>query len=145
MNGFNQVDYEGIQHIPVLREAWVVSLHAMAQTTYDKSGQTIPFFMMPSIGGGSDLRAYASWRLRDLNSLYLQAEWRVMVNRFVDMALFYDAGKVAARRTDLTLGDMKSDYGLGFRWHGPMATPLRIEVTHGHEGFALVFAASEVF
>jgi hypothetical protein len=143
--GFNQVDYEAVQHIPILREAWVVSLHAMAQTTYDKSGQTIPFFMMPSIGGGSDLRAYASWRLRDLNSLYVQAEWRVMVNRFVDMALFYDAGKVAARRTDLGLGDMKSDYGIGFRWHGPAATPLRIELTHGNEGFGLVFAASEVF
>jgi hypothetical protein len=143
--GFKQVDYEGIQHIPILRDTWVLSLHAMAQTTYDKSGQQIPFFMMPSIGGGSDLRAYASWRLRDLNSLYTQAEWRVMINRYVDMALFYDAGKVAARRTDLDLSGMKSDVGLGFRWHGPMATPLRIEFTHGSEGFALVFAASEVF
>ena len=143
--GFKQVDYEGIQHIPILREAWVVSLHAMAQTTYDKNGQTIPFFMMPSIGGGSDLRAYSSWRLRDLNSLYVQAEWRVMVNRFVDMALFYDAGKVAPRRADLTLDNMKSDVGLGFRWHGPAATPLRIELTHGSEGFGLVFSASEVF
>jgi hypothetical protein len=143
--GFDQVDYEAIQHIPILREAWVVSLHAMAQTTYDKNGQVIPFFMRPSIGGGSDLRAYASWRLRDLNSLILQAEWRVMVNRFVDMALFYDAGKVAARRSDLTLGGMKNDVGLGFRWHGPAATPLRIEFTHGSEGFGLIFAASEVF
>ncbi len=35
--GFNQVDYEAIQHIPILREAWVLSLHAMAQTTYDKT------------------------------------------------------------------------------------------------------------
>ena len=73
----------------------------LAQTTYDKSGQQIPFFMLPSLGGGSDLRGYSSWRFRDLNSLLLQAEWRVMVNRFLDMALFYDAGKVAARRSDL--------------------------------------------
>jgi hypothetical protein len=143
--GFKQVDYEGIQHIPILREAWVISLHAMAQTTYDKSGQTIPFFMMPSIGGGSDLRAYSSWRLRDLNSLYVQAEWRIMVNRFVDMAVFYDAGKVAARRADLDLSGMKSDVGLGFRFHGPASTPLRLEFTHGSEGFGLVISASEVF
>src|SRR5262249_8741696 len=107
--GFNEVDYEAIQHIPILREAWVVSLHALAQTTYDKSGQQIPFFMMPSLGGGSNLRAYASWRLRDLNSLLLQAEWRVMVNRFLDMAVFYDAGKVEARKSDLDLGNMKTD------------------------------------
>ncbi len=143
--GFDQVDYEAIQHIPVLRDSWVISLHGWAQTTYDKSGQTIPFFMMPSIGGGSDLRAYTSWRLRDLNSLVLQAEWRVIVNRFLDMALFYDTGKVAARRTDLDLTDMKDDVGLGFRLHGALATPLRIEFTHGREGFGLVLAASGVF
>jgi hemolysin activation/secretion protein len=117
----------------------------MAQTTYDTTGQTIPFFMMPSIGGGADLRAYASWRLRDLNSLYVQAEWRVMVNRFMDMALFYDGGKVAAKKSDLDLSGLKSDVGLGFRLHGQLATPLRIEFTHGSEGFALVLAASQVF
>lgn len=143
--GFDQVDYEAIQHIPILRESWVISLRGWAQTTFDKSGQQIPFFMMPSIGGGSDLRAYTSWRLRDLNSLVLQAEWRVIVNRFLDMALFYDTGKVAARRADLTLTGLKDDVGLGFRLHGQIATPLRIEFTHGREGFGLVLAASEVF
>ena len=42
--------------------------------------------MMPSLGGGSSLRGYASWRFRDMNSLLLQAEWRVLVNSFFDMA-----------------------------------------------------------
>jgi hypothetical protein len=143
--GFDQVDYEAIQHIPILRDSWVLSFRGWAQTTFEKGGQTIPFFMRPSIGGGSDLRAYSSWRLRDLNSLVLQAEWRVIVNRFLDMAVFYDTGKVAARRTDLNLTEMKDDVGLGFRLHGAIATPLRIEFTHGREGFSLVLAASEVF
>ena len=101
--------------------------------------------MMPSIGGGSDLRAYNSWRLRDLNSLLLQAEWRMIANRFFDMAVFYDAGKVAASRSALDLSGMKSDCGVGFRWHGPASTPLRIELARGNEGFSLVLAASEAF
>ena len=143
--GFNQVDYTAIQHIPLMREAWVLAFRAFAQTTYDKSGQTIPFFMMPSFSGGSDLRAYSSWRLRDLNSLLLQGEWRANVNRFLEMALFYDAGKVAAQRSDLDLHSMKSDFGLGFRFHGSLTTPLRIEVAKGNEGFVLNFSASQVF
>ena len=143
--GFNQVDYTAIQHIPILREAWVLAFRAFAQTTYDKSGQQIPFFMMPSFSGGSDLRAYSSWRLRDLNSLLLQGEWRANVNRFLEMALFYDAGKVAARRSDLDLHGMKTDYGIGFRFHGSIATPLRIELAKGNEGFVLNFSASQVF
>ena len=143
--GFEQVDYEAIQHIPILREAWVLAFRAFAQTTYDKSGQVIPFFMMPSFSGGSDLRAYASWRLRDLNSLLVQGEWRANVNRFLEMALFYDAGKVTQRRSDLTLGNMKTDVGIGFRFHGPISTPLRIELAKGSEGIVLNFSASQVF
>jgi hypothetical protein len=143
--GFTQVDYDAIQHIPILREAWVLAFRAFAQTTYDKSGQQIPFFMMPSFSGGSDLRAYGSWRLRDLNSLLVQGEWRAEINRFLEMAVFYDAGKVAANRSDLTLSGMKTDYGLGFRFHGSITTPLRIEIAKGNEGFVLNFSASQVF
>ena len=53
--GFRQVDYEVIQHIPILRESWVVSLHGLAKTTWDKGDQATPFYMMPSLGGGSTL------------------------------------------------------------------------------------------
>ena len=70
---------------------------AACRRRYDKDGQQIPFFMLPALGGGSSLRGYSSWRFRDQNSLLLQAEWRIMVNRYLDMAFFYDAGKVAPR------------------------------------------------
>jgi hypothetical protein len=143
--GFNQVDYDAIQHIPILRETWVLAFRAYAHTTYEKSGQQIPFFMLPSFSGGSDLRAYSSWRLRDANSLLLQGEWRANINRFLEMALFYDAGTVAAKRHDLSLSGMKDDYGVGFRFHGPISTPLRIELAKGNEGIVLNFSASQVF
>jgi hypothetical protein len=143
--GFNQIDYDAIQHIPILRETWVLAFRAYAQTTYSKDGQQVPFFMMPSFSGGSDLRAYGSWRLRDLNSLLLQGEWRASINRFLEMALFYDAGTVAPRRQDLSLSGMKSDYGIGFRFHGAISTPLRIELAKGNEGMVLNFSASQVF
>jgi surface antigen Omp85-like protein len=143
--GFDEIDYEAIQHVPILRETWVVTLHGLAQTTYDKSGQEIPFFMLPSLGGGSTLRGFSSWRFRDRNSLLLQAEWRVMANRFFETALFYDTGKVAARPSDLDLHGMPHDWGLGFRFHGPTATVLRIDVARGDEGTRVVFAAGHVF
>ena len=70
------------------------------QTAFDKDGQQIPFFMMPSVGGGSTpAQASAVGASAILNSLLLQAEWRIMVNRFLDTAVFYDTGKVAARRS----------------------------------------------
>jgi hypothetical protein len=143
--GFRQVDYEAIQHIPILRDTWVLSLRGRIETTYSKDGQQAPFFMLPALGGGSTLRGFTSWRFRDRHSLLLQAEWRVLANRFLDMALFYDAGKVAARRGDLDLDGLKSDVGLGFRLHGPLSTPLRIEFAKGNEGLVLVFSAKAAF
>ena len=143
--GFRQVDYEAIQHIPILRESWVISLRGLASTTSHKDGQQIPFFALPSLGGGSNLRGFESWRFRDQNSLLLQAEWRIMVNRFFDTALFYDAGKVAARKEDLDFSGLRNDYGFGARFHTPFATVFRIDVARSREGTRLVFASSPVF
>ena len=143
--GFNQVDYEAIQHFPILRETWAITLRGRIQTAFHKSDQEIPFFMLPSLGGGSTLRGFSSWRFRDRNSLLLQAEWRVMVNGFFDTAFFYDAGKVAARTSDLDFNNLQQDYGVGFRFHSPDAMVLRIDVARSHEGMRLVLAASNVF
>ena len=143
--GFRRVDYDAIQHIPLLRDAWVLSLHGRIETTYTGDDEQIPFFMLPALGGGSTLRGFPSWRFRDKHSLLLQAEWRVLANRFLDMAVFYDAGKVVSRRAEISFDGLKSDFGLGFRLHGPAATPLRIELAKSNEGIALVFSSKAAF
>ena len=91
------------------------------------------------------MRGFSSWRFRDLNSLVVQAEWRIMVNRYLDTAVFYDAGKVTSRRADLNLDGLKSDYGFGLRFHEPFATPLRVELARSKEGLSVVFSSSAVF
>jgi len=143
--GFREIDYEVIQHVPILREAWVVSLRGIARTTHSKTDQQVPFFMLPYVGSGSTLRGFTSHRFRDQNGLTLQAEWRIMANRFLDTAVFYDAGKVAARREDLDLHGLKSDYGFGVRFHGPFATPLRVEVARSPEGLRFIVATHPIF
>ena len=143
--GFRQIDYEAIQHFPILREAWVISLRGEAQTSYAKSNQQIPFFLLPYLGSGHTLRGFISHRFRDQNRILLQAEWRIMVNRFIDTAFFYDAGKVTARREDLDFDGLKSDYGFGMRFHGPFATPLRVEVARSTEGVRLVLSTTPIF
>ncbi len=142
---FRRVDYDVIQHVPVLRDTWVLSLRGHVETTFVDDTQVIPFFMLPALGGGSTLRGFSSWRFRDRHSLLLSAEWRVLVNRFLDTAVFYDAGKVTNRTSDLDLDGLKSNYGFGFRFHGPIATPLRIEFAKSNEGLALVFSAKAAF
>jgi len=75
----------------------------------------------------------------------MQAEWRIMVNRYLDTAFFYDTGTVAPRTSDLDFDRLKHDYGFGVRFHGPVATPLRVELAKSPEGLAVVFSSSAVF
>ena len=142
---FKTVDAELIQHIPILRENWVISLRGRLETEIGDSSST-PYFLLPSLGGGSTLRGYDSFRFRDKHSLLMSAEWRWIPNRLgLDMALFYDAGRVAAERKDLGLNGLKSNVGVGIRFHGPFSTPLRVELAQGNEGLHLIFAGSPAF
>lgn len=142
---FDRVEGEVVQHIPILRETWVISLHGLVKTTLDDS-DNVPYFLMPALGSGRTLRAYPSWRFRDRQSLLMSGEFRWIPNRLgLDMALFYDTGKVAHQWDDLSFRGLKSDVGIGVRFHTPIATPLRIEVAKGSEGFNLVFSANAAF
>jgi Omp85 superfamily domain len=142
---FRRLDAEARQFVPLLRENWVLAFRGLVSTTYTSPGEEVPFFLMPELGGGSDLRGYPSWRFRDRHRILLTGEYRWMAGQFVDMALFVDAGKVTSRRSDLDLTHLVPTYGIGIRFHGPSATVLRAEVAKTREGFGLVFTAGQIF
>jgi outer membrane translocation and assembly module TamA len=76
----------------------------------------------------------------------MSGELRWFPNRLgLDLALFVDAGKVAPFRSGLTLRDLKTDYGVGVRFHTPAATALRVDVARGLEGMRIVIAGGPVF
>jgi hypothetical protein len=143
--GFREVQYEAIQHIPILREAWVLSFRGRVTTSLAKTDQRVPFFMTPSLGSGSSLRAYPTRRFRGEDTLLLQGEWRIMVNRFMDTAIFYDAGKAVQDEEDLDFDNLKTDVGFGLRLHGPLRTLLRMDVAKGSEGYQFVMLVRPVF
>jgi len=139
---FQQTDVEVRQFIPLYRENWVLAFRGVASMTSTSSTNQVPYFMMPYLGSGTTLRAFANRRFRDQNSLLLQGEYRWTPSHFVDMALFVDSGKVAAKRSDLNFDGMHIDYGVGIRFHGPKFTALRIDLARCNEGFNLIFSTS---
>lgn len=142
---FNRLDGELIQHVPILRENWVISLRGRVQTLLDDA-DVVPYFLLPQLGSGRTLRAYETGRFRDRHSLLTSVEFRWIPNRMaLDMALFYDAGKVTRRRSDLDFSGLKSNWGIGARFHGPTMTVLRIEAARGDAGWHLVVATSAPF
>ena len=142
---FDRLDAEIVQHVPILRENWVLSFHGRLESTLGDDDQ-VPYFLLPSLGSGSTLRAYSSWRFRDRHSVLVTGEWRWIASRLaLDMALFYDAGMVAPSWDAIAARSFVSNVGIGARFHGPARTPLRVELAHGREGARVVFAASAAF
>ena len=142
---FQRLDGEIIQHLPLLRETWVISLRGRVQTVANDD-DSVPYFLLPQLGSGRTLRGYRTGRFRDRHSILTSAEFRWVPSRLaLDMALFYDAGKVTSRRQDLDFEGLESDWGIGARFHGPTTTVLRIEGARGSDGWRLVFATSAAF
>ena len=55
-----------------------------------------------------------------------------MINRYLDMASSTTPGRWRQGRTS-TWTDLKDDFGIGFRFHGPFSTPLRVELAKSRE------------
>jgi outer membrane protein assembly factor BamA len=142
---FQRLDGEIIQHLPLLRENWVISVRGRVQTTLNDD-DLVPYFLLPQLGSGRTLRGYETGRFRDRHSLLTSAEFRWIPSRLaLDMALFYDAGKVAPLRSDLDFEHLANDWGIGIRFHGPATTVLRVEAARGSDGWRLVFANAAAF
>lgn len=143
---FRSVEAEVVQLIPILRANWVIALRGLATVTDFDDTSVVPYFMLPSLGGGSTLRGYPDFRFRDRNRLLMNAELRWTPARFMDMAIFYDTGKVASLREDLNFQDLNDSYGIGMRIVGLAGYAFRIEVAHSREHAArLIIGASSTF
>ncbi|HSE43009.1 MAG TPA: hypothetical protein VLH08_19775 [Acidobacteriota bacterium] len=142
---FDRLDIEVDQFVPILRANWVLAFRGMVSTTNVDDGNEIPYYLLPRLGGGKYLRGFPDYRFMDRHSLLLTAEYRWTPSKFLDMAIFYETGKVASRRSDLDLEDLHDCWGIGARFHGPVNTPLRIEFARSVEGNRIIFSAGPSF
>jgi outer membrane protein assembly factor BamA len=130
---FRSLEAEVRQLIPLLRANWVLALRGLATVTDIDETSAVPYFLLPSVGGGSTLRGYPDFRFRDRHRLVMNAEVRWTPARFLDMTVFYDTGKVASRRKDLDFDDLQDSYGIGMRIVGPRGYAFRVEVAQSRE------------
>jgi outer membrane protein assembly factor BamA len=130
---YRSLEAEAIQLIPLLRANWVIALRGLTTMTDVENTDAVPYFMLPALGGGKTLRGYPDFRFRDRNRLLMNAELRWTPARFLDMAVFYDTGKVTARKGDINFKDLEDSYGIGMRFIGLKGYAFRVEVAHSRE------------
>jgi hypothetical protein len=137
---FSRFEAGAVQHIPVVRETWVLSMRARLRSTIGGDSQ-VPYFLLPTLGGGGSLRSHSSWRFRDRHAADATLEWRWIPNRAaLDMAVFFDAGQVADEVNALRPNRFETAVGVGVRLHARQFMVMRMDVAHGSAGWHLTIS-----
>lgn len=142
---FWRADLSLHQYVPLPNRYRTLALRAEAAFTDASAGQSVPFYLQPTLGGANDLRGFREFRFRDQNSVLVGAEYRWEAWWALDGALFVDAGAVAPTRKAFALRDAEVSYGIGFRFHSNRAFVGRLDLAFSREGFIPLLRFDHVF
>jgi hypothetical protein len=145
-HGFRRADIDLRQYASVLAERRVFAVRLFMSTSDAGAGESVPFYLMPSLGGHDSLRGFRDYRFRGPHAILTQSEYRFEIWSGLDGALFYDAGKVALQRRDLDFKGLQDAYGFGFRFNTDNGVILRIDAGFGSsDGKHLYIVFGDVF
>jgi outer membrane protein assembly factor BamA len=141
----HRFDAEATQFFP-LAPKHVFAVRVGLSYVNNETGDRVPFYFLPYIGGSDTVRGYHEFRFRDENVLFFNTEYRIRVHRFVHVAPFFDAGEVRADWEDIGPGDLRTSYGVGLRAGTEDRVFVRIDIgTGGGEGTRVFFKFGPAF
>jgi hemolysin activation/secretion protein len=112
----------------------VVALRQLTALDQPDAGSSVPFYMHSTLGGGTLLRGYTSFRFRDDKLLALAGEYRFELRPKIELALIYEAGKVFPTMGEFDLRNLLRSWGAGIRLKSRRSVRARVDVLHSAEG-----------
>jgi outer membrane protein assembly factor BamA len=135
----HRFDAEAAQFLPVAPKQ-VLAVRVGLSYVNNETGHRVPFYFLPYVGGSDTVRGYREFRFRDENILFVNAEYRLRVSRFLHVAPFIDAGEVRSNWEDIGPRNLKTAYGIGFRAGTEDRVFVRLDIgTGGNEGTRVYF------
>jgi hypothetical protein len=136
---FRRFDLLLRQFMPLGSEkAHVVSGTFGVSYVNNSTGDRVPFYFLPYVGGVDTVRSFHEFRFKDENAIWMSGEYRWIPIKYVSFATFFDAGKVGRDYQDVHGGEFKKGYGFGVRVHTRRQTFARIDIaTGGGEGWKM--------
>ncbi len=131
---FHRIAFDLRQYVPLFSEQRILALRLYSSFDNAEEGAEVPFYLMQTLGGSDSIRGFSEFRFRDKNIFFISTEYRWVPHPIWEFVLFYDAGKVAPKASDLDFSDLKSGYGFGIRLKSTEDTLLRIDIGRSVEG-----------
>ena len=113
---YTSVTVDVRQYFHIFRKR-TLALRLMAQTTdLVDATSSMPFYLLPSLGGAETLRGYTRLRFLDNDLALISAEYRYPIWKKIDAFVFLDEARVFISLTDhFKWHDWKYSYGGGLR------------------------------
>jgi outer membrane protein assembly factor BamA len=142
---FSRITVDARQYVPLWSEQRVLALRFYTSMDDEVGNSQVPFYLMQTLGGPDSLRGYSNFRFRDKNLFLLSAEYRWKPAPAVELALFYDTGKVFPDTSDYNFKDLKKGYGFGIRLSTIESFLVRFDIGHSVEGTHFTFTGHVSF
>jgi len=130
---FRRFDVTGSQFFSLPTKT-VLAVRLALSYTNNESGDRVPFYLLPYVGGGDTVRSFREFRFRDENAGVFNVELRHKIHSMAHIAGFVDVGKVAHNWQDINPTDLQKAFGVGLRGGTDEKTYFRLDVAHGDGG-----------
>lgn len=130
---FNRYTLDARQFVSLGSPQRVLALRVITELSEADEGSRVPFYLQDALGGSRTLRGFETFRFRGDKVLALSAEYRWEAFPPVELAVFWDAGKVVDDFSDLDLRGLHRSFGGGLRIKSPDSTALRFDVARSAE------------
>ncbi|MDR1989596.1 MAG: BamA/TamA family outer membrane protein [Acidobacteriaceae bacterium] len=141
---FQRVEASASRYVP-LSPRWTLAFREWVVGSLTRADQQVPFYLLPSLGGGHIDRGFVDYRFHDraMDIFNMESRWALLPH--VDAAAFLDAGHVAPAMRDLWKTDTKTSLGAGIILHNMRSTLGRLDVGRSREGWHVMFKVIEAF
>lgn len=151
-HSFTRVELEGLERFTVAGRDRALIIHGRLSSSTSGAADTVPFHLMDTLGGAdnlrgfkeaiiggdeatSTLRAFDSFRFRDLTTALMQIDFRQRLWSQVWLSVFADGGSVAPSVGRLSVDNLHRGFGIGVSVFRTNALAIRGEFTlWGGEG-----------
>ena len=144
---FKRLDLGMEHYVPYFNKTRIIAIRLAAVMAFADTakGQTIPFYLQPTLGGNRMLRGFGWYRFQNDSMVVGTVEHRWYVFSGMDAAFFLDVGKVAPNIRLLNLNDLEYSGGFGLRFKIRESVVMRIDNAVSREGYRLIWTFDNVF
>ena len=131
--------------VPLLPDNRRLALRSRLDKAVLLEGDELPFYELPDLGSGGDLRGVRSHRFRDNGALLFTLEYRYPVWGFADAVIFWDKGQVFNEYENVDWLNWRNSYGFGFHLLSGNNFAFRSEFAFSKEYSRIILSISPNF